>query len=741
MLKRILALLLLCLLFCIGGVHAQTPAAKTARKVSAKKSNKVSDTLKNNLRIVKPTDFADAPVIDVGSAKITAADCGEQNGSITDLNVSGEGLSYLWTKPGNGIFELRTKDLISSSSGTYVLVVSNETGQQTTAEFKIPEIKDQVMDFSKVVVVNAECGKSNGSITNIIVKNNTYPLVYSWSNQEGTQFASTRDLVDKPSGIYTLSVSGGPRGSCTDTYIGIIGNRDGLTIDTSRMQIVSSNCLDKSGSITGIRVIGVGKVKYQWTKSFLLGPPKIVGNEVDLKYQNAGTYQLKVTDESECGNLYTRVYTIKKATELLFDPSLVKVSKASCESYAAVTGIKEQQTVTGILHYEWKDQNGTIISNEANLIGVLGGKYTFTAQTICDTMKNGSFNAAPMQYGFDLGDSPTTYNATFRYTLKNSCLNQNTGVITIDAYPPFLQRFRWVNNLGDNIGEGSSLKDLGQGDYTLYVTDNLGCERLYNTFFIADIAPVQAGGGEVHVDTCNTKTGSITGVELVNGYPPFIYTWRDAGDKVVANTLNAFNLGAGDYTLTVSDGTGCEGPSKKFTVGNVDVIPPAPPINNIYICSSGEAVFRVISPNPNSSYRLYETESAYNAIDEQVSGEFKPKVITERKFYVSRLRGDCEGPRTEVDIKIGMIITDVTNTFTPNGDGVNDYWKINNVEKYTDALVQVFNRSGQMIFQSRGYAQPFNGTYNGKLLPSGVYYYVVTLDNGCRVSGNVTILR
>ncbi|WP_184546756.1 gliding motility-associated C-terminal domain-containing protein [Mucilaginibacter sp. FT3.2] len=54
----------------------------------------------------------------------------------------------------------------------------------------------------------------------------------------------------------------------------------------------------------------------------------------------------------------------------------------------------------------------------------------------------------------------------------------------------------------------------------------------------------------------------------------------------------------------------------------------------------------------------------------------------------------------------------------------------------------MFNRYGQKLFESKGYGQPFNGTFNGKALPTGTYYYIINLSKNCNLlSGSVTILR
>jgi gliding motility-associated-like protein len=84
----------------------------------------------------------------------------------------------------------------------------------------------------------------------------------------------------------------------------------------------------------------------------------------------------------------------------------------------------------------------------------------------------------------------------------------------------------------------------------------------------------------------------------------------------------------------------------------------------------------------------------------------------------------------------------IPNTFTPNADGTNDLWDLQGLIAYPDATVDIFNRYGGKLFHSIGYGTPWNGTYNGKELPVGTYYYVIDTKLYNKVySGYVTILR
>ena len=71
----------------------------------------------------------------------------------------------------------------------------------------------------------------------------------------------------------------------------------------------------------------------------------------------------------------------------------------------------------------------------------------------------------------------------------------------------------------------------------------------------------------------------------------------------------------------------------------------------------------------------------------------------------------------------------IPNGFSPNGDGKNDVWQIDFIDQFPDCEVEVYNRWGEQLFYSKGYAIPFNGQYKGKNLPVGTYYYVVKLNH------------
>ena len=73
---------------------------------------------------------------------------------------------------------------------------------------------------------------------------------------------------------------------------------------------------------------------------------------------------------------------------------------------------------------------------------------------------------------------------------------------------------------------------------------------------------------------------------------------------------------------------------------------------------------------------------------------------------------------------------EIPNTFTPNGDGFNDTFRIISLEHYPDNILRLYNRWGDEIYSKEGYVNDWDGTNakNGKKLPDGVYYYILELN-------------
>ncbi|MES2565760.1 MAG: gliding motility-associated C-terminal domain-containing protein [Bacteroidota bacterium] len=96
---------------------------------------------------------------------------------------------------------------------------------------------------------------------------------------------------------------------------------------------------------------------------------------------------------------------------------------------------------------------------------------------------------------------------------------------------------------------------------------------------------------------------------------------------------------------------------------------------------------------------------------------------------------------TVTDISGNTIPLPSTNYISPNGDGKNDFWKVENVDIYHEFALQVFDQFGLIIFEvPYNYNNEFDGKYNGNTLPTGNYYYVFKNER-ITYKGNITIVN
>ena len=83
----------------------------------------------------------------------------------------------------------------------------------------------------------------------------------------------------------------------------------------------------------------------------------------------------------------------------------------------------------------------------------------------------------------------------------------------------------------------------------------------------------------------------------------------------------------------------------------------------------------------------------------------------------------------------------VHNAFSPNSDGVNDNFVIENIELYPNNDLQIFNRWGTQVLNTKGYKNDWNGNWNGNNLPDGTYFYILNDGEGNKTTGYIELKR
>jgi len=101
---------------------------------------------------------------------------------------------------------------------------------------------------------------------------------------------------------------------------------------------------------------------------------------------------------------------------------------------------------------------------------------------------------------------------------------------------------------------------------------------------------------------------------------------------------------------------------------------------------------------------------------------------------------ECVTAKVFVKVNCDKIL--VHTGFSPNNDGVNDFFTIEGLEEFPDHELSIFNARGVELFRGRDYQGTWDGTTRGgKDLPDGTYFYVLQDGEGKTLSGYVQIMR
>ncbi|GAA4087397.1 hypothetical protein GCM10022392_05540 [Mucilaginibacter panaciglaebae] len=235
--------------------------------------------------------------------------------------------------------------------------------------------------------------------------------------------------------------------------------------------------------------------------------------------------------------------------------------------------------------------------------------------------------------------------------------------------------------------------------------------------------------------TFTATAGQTTGISyqwLVNGQ-----TVTDTG-----NTLVKTDLKNGDIVACRASASGnCAPPieSNPVTVVVTD-LPQITLAKSVYEIYKGESV--TLGAAATGTGLTYQWSPATGLDKTDIAHPVgHPNQTTTYTLVVTNASGCMQ---TSMPVTVKVLIKDiiVPNSFTPNNDGINDKWEIAGLADDPYAQVQVFDRYGLTIYQSIGYKQSWNGRYKEKILPAGVYYYIIRLSSNTRkVTGYVTIIH
>ena len=322
----------------------------------------------------------------------------------------------------------------------------------------------------------------------------------------------------------------------------------------------------------------------------------------------------------------------------------------------------------------------------------------------------------------------------------------NTSTIADGTENTF--RYNW--NFGD-LGSGlqntsvalnptHTYNTFGPYSVRLTVTSGVGCVDdtliVVNTIhpqpeadFNFNVPAICIGDRVRMIDASDPKDGSLT---------QWYWNFGDGGNDIIPQPLHTFSdTGTFEVAHWIVNSYGCNSDTAYKSI----VVYPYPVANagpDLLILEGQQAPLQAGASGNQLQY-LWNPGTYLNNSSVLLPVCTPVEDIT--YTFIVTGQGGCAST-DQVDVKV-LKNPLIPNTFSPNKDGVNDKWTIEYLKDYPFAKVQVFTRTGQLVFETRsGYQQPWDGTFKGKALPVDTYYYIIEPASGrAPVTGYVTIIR
>jgi gliding motility-associated-like protein len=253
------------------------------------------------------------------------------------------------------------------------------------------------------------------------------------------------------------------------------------------------------------------------------------------------------------------------------------------------------------------------------------------------------------------------------------------------------------------------------------------------TIYIGDLTPLVLTASN---DTTICPGGTITlNANTTGGVQPYSYVWSTgATTSSITFTPSATTT----YSVAVSDS--CSSPVQSQSIV-VTVLPPGPVVvslSDITVCEGNTVslVPGVSGGAPNYVYAWTTT-----AGPDQVPNPNSPN-----NTFLPTTTGSFQLTVTDRCGVVGTGIANVVvdnqcqlgfpNVFTPNADGLNDFFSFENLDKYPNSRLQIFNRWGSLLLDDPDY----KNNWNGAKQPDGTYYYILYVSDGRVFPGYFQIL-
>ncbi len=439
------------------------------------------------------------------TGNVTNLSCYSNNSGSINTTTNGGTAPYIysWT---NGE---TTSSISSLSAGTYAVLVSDANGCTFTSSYTVTQPTAQLS--ATATTTNVTCNGNNNGTISLITSGGTFPYTYNWSN--GNTTSNPQNLI---SGLYTVTIT--DANNCIYVYTQNV-QQPSAVLDITYF-VTDVKCFGNStGAISALVNGGTNPYTYLWSDGT---------TSSSIQNLAAGIYTLTVTDVNNC------IKTMPVSVSQPIAPISANAQSYQVNCYNALNGKIDLIVSGGMGNYSYQWNNGDTLQNLTNL---LSGIYSviITDQNGCTA----SASTTITQPGTNLIISATVNNV--------NCKGSGNGSIelTVSGGTPSYT-YLWSNG-----NTTSLLNAVSSGSFSVTVTDAHGCSLQYST-------TIQEPGNQLAI-TANAKAANcisnIKGniyIQVNGGTSPYSFVWNDG--QTAQNRLNEI---PGTYTVTVTDGNGC----------------------------------------------------------------------------------------------------------------------------------------------------------------------------------------
>ena len=707
----------------------------------------------------------------ISSETVEPVTCnGANDGKITiEVHGGTPGYTYSWTTASGG------KSVSNVAGGNETVTVTDTKGCQASKTIEMPEPAILGVQFD---VTDVTCfGDSNGVVI-VVPQGGTAPYTYSWSNGSTGQTS-----INWSAGTHSLDLT--DANGCFNTFTFTVGGPAQPVAITETINDITCFGFD-DGSVSVSVTGGTAPYTYQWSDSNF-NQHLSVGTSATNLYPSR--WNLSVTDDNGCITFAN--YDVNEPAALDFTDTVINVS-----CFGGSYGGIDISPYGGVVPYNYNWSNG--VTSQDNL-NVSAGNYSVTltdnngctrsrSYTItqplerltnvsqqenisCKDADDGTLSVsprggtAPYSYLWNTGDTtygidslaPGNYSVTitdalgcqltesFLITEPDSlivtsimdsvrCHSFSDGRLTAivsGGTMPYIVAFGDSNYSRFNTDNSLVFDSLPAAHYYISATDANGCIYLH----AVEVLEPDTLLWEIDSTDVSCFGGSDGAADLLvtGGVKPYFYQWKDTLDMVISTNEDLTNVSAGHYTVQVTDFNSC------VIDGYVTILQP----DSIQIFDTaysttclenndGKIEIEVIGGVGGYTYQWSNGEVSQNIMD-LASGTYTVEV---RDFNNCPQYDTVFVPKSLVDC------IDPPNAFTPDGDGYNDTWVIDNIQNYEGARITIFNKWGKILYESDQSYEPWDGRVNGKALPSATYYYYIDLNRDGRIyKGPLTIVK